>query len=140
MDFEVEVDPRQSPLSPAENRVYALLVAGKPRDAMCVVLHRSIKTVDTHLLHIFQKLNVENSQQAITAGFVRGIVRARKALLLLLVVCSTGSAVLPSQAYAALMDEPPAEMPMNRLRVRGGGRVRTGSQLRLRRQIRRREG
>lgn len=124
MDFEVEIDTEQSPLSPAENRVYQLLIAGKPRDAMSLVLHRSIKTVDTHLLHIFQKLNVDNAQQAITVGFVRGIVKARQMLVLMLAVASGGNAVLPSRAYADVFDEPPVEVPFHRVRVRGGGRAR----------------
>lgn len=138
MDFDVEIDAGRSPLSPAENRVYQLLIEGKPREAMSLALHRSIKTVDTHLLHIFQKLNVDNAQQAITPGFVRGMVKAKKVLLLCLVLTSAGNAVMPSQAYAS-PDAPGSEIPMNRLQMRGGVRARTGSRLQLRRPTRRRE-
>lgn len=138
MDFEVEIDKARSPLSPAENRVYQLLVEGKTQAAMTLVLHRSIKTVETHITHIYQKLNVENDKQAITAGFVQGFVKARKALVMCLIVSSAGNAVLPSQAYAS-PDEPGTDIPMNRLVMRGGVRARTGSRLQLRRPTRRRE-
>ncbi|MCX4186750.1 helix-turn-helix domain-containing protein [Methylophaga sp. OBS4] len=139
MDFEVEIDSDVSPLTPAENRVFALLVQGKTQQAMSVILHRSIKTVEAHLLHSYQKLGVDNSRQAITAAFVRGMVRARQILVLCLVLVSAGNAVLPSQAYASSSDSGP-EIPLNRLRVRGGARLRTGSQLKLRHPSRRWEG
>lgn len=142
MDIDVEFVEEKSPLTKAENQVGALLPRGLTIKEMAVSLHRSVKTVETHLGHIYQKLDVVNDKQAITVMFLRGIVKARQALLLCLVVCSAGNAVLPSQAYARTENdwsEAPVDAPMNRMRVRGGTQARTGSRLQLRRPTRRRE-
>lgn len=126
MDFDIEIVTEKSPLTKRENEVFLLLVEGHATKVMSATLNRSVDTLNRHLTHIFTKLHVENAKQAITAGFVRGIVRSKNVLLVCLVVLSTGSAILPSAVYASDF------IPINRVRVRGGRTLRTGNQLRLR--------
>lgn len=124
MDFDLDFDKEKSPLTPAEMRVFELLVEGKTQQAMSLILHRSIKTVETHLAHIYQKLNVDNDKQAITTAFVRGIVRARNTLVLVICVVSAGNTVLPSPAYADIFDRDLIDVPVQRVRCRRNARGR----------------
>lgn len=142
MDYEVELHEDLSPLTKSENRLVLPLVGGLTQKAIAALLHRSVKTVETHLGHIYQKLDVANDKQAITAFFVRGIVSVKKLVVCCLIVSGASNALMPSDAYARPSNDwsiPPVEEPFNRLRTRHGSGARTGSRLQLRRPSRRRE-
>lgn len=138
MDFDIEIDVSRSPLSPAENRVALLLHKGLTIKAMAETLHRSVKTVETHLGHIYQKLGVENDKQAITLSWVRGFVRVKKMLVLCLVMTGTANAVLPARVMAEPRNDAPVELPDQRL-PRGRQRVPSRSSGRGRRWNRKQE-
>lgn len=115
LDFDVHED--KSPLSRAENTYIPPLVLGLTQKAMAETLHKSIKTVETHLGHIYQKLDVSNEKQAITALFLRGIVSAKKLMVCCLIVSGASNALVVDSAYAAeLSTSPnPHEVPDKRL-------------------------
>lgn len=117
MDYEFDVHEEKSPLTKAENTYISLLLLGLTQKAMAKTLHKSIKTVESHLGHIYQKLNVTNEKQAITALFVRGIVSAKKLLVCCLILTGTGNALVVDQAYAVepAPDSKPFESPDKRL-------------------------
>ena len=146
MEYHVEVNTDQSPLSKKENEVFGLSAQGLLRPAIAERLHRSRGTINTHFNHILQKLEVENIQQAIAVGFIKGILVCRDKLPMLAIVMGSLTSVygglMPSDAYARPANDwspAPIEQPYRHSRQRGGQRVRTGAQLRLRVQRRKRE-
>lgn len=146
MDYRVEVNEDLSNLSKKENEVYRLAAEGRLRPAIAKLLHRSPGTINTHFNHILQKLNVENVHQAIAVGFIKGILVCRDKLPMLAIVFGSLTSVygglMPSTAYARPANDwspAPIEQPYRHSRQRGGARVRSGSQLRLRVQRRKRE-
>ena len=52
-----------SPLTPREREVIALVAAGRTNREIAERLHIGRRTVETHILHAFQKLNVSNRTQ-----------------------------------------------------------------------------
>lgn len=137
MAIEVEYVPEKAPLTRAEHLVAAFLPRGLTIKEMAESLHRSVKTVETHLGHIYQKLDVQNDKQAITVMFLRGIVRAKNTLVLCLIVSMAEQALIPAKAVARdLAPVPqlqghlsPIEQAPEFIRIRGRSRtrVRTGS-------------
>lgn len=117
MDYDVEVDQDKSPLTKTENPILRLVSLGFTRADIAEMLHRSIETVNTHISHIHQKLDAENSNQAITTAFVRGILKAKKLVLCCLITGTTGNAIIPSPAYADIYDTKIVEVPAERVRV-----------------------
>jgi DNA-binding CsgD family transcriptional regulator len=53
-------------LTPAEQRVAALAAAGHSNRDIAEQLYVSLRTVETHLTHAFQKLNITNRAQLST--------------------------------------------------------------------------
>lgn len=130
MPYKVEVDAEISPLSRKENEVYRLAAEGKYRPAIAALLHRSPGTVNTHFNHILQKLNVDNIQQAIAIGFIKGILKSRDKLLLLVIVgFTTVGGALPSTVYAKPISQwgSSHQQPVQRSRQRGRSRVQVRS-------------
>ncbi|MBI3799565.1 MAG: response regulator transcription factor [Deltaproteobacteria bacterium] len=62
-------------LTPREQEVLRLLVAGKSNKEMATTLSLSGNTVKIHLTHLFSKLSVSDRTQAVTIAFRRGLVR-----------------------------------------------------------------
>ena len=141
MEYRVVAVPEKSPLTKRENELLCLAAEGKVRWMMCHILHRAKGTIDAHMLHIFQKMGVDNVQQAIAVGFAKGILVAKDLLLLVLTVTTTITAIIPDQAYAnrlikvglqyeSVVDGAtspflritPSRIKPVRVRVRGGGR------------------
>ncbi|WP_417536124.1 helix-turn-helix domain-containing protein [Methylophaga sp.] len=135
MSYRIEVDVDASPLSRKENEVYRLAAEGKYRPAIAALLHRSPGTVNTHFNHILQKLNVDNIQQAIAVGFIKGILKSRDKLVLALFIgfTSVGSAI-PSTVYAMPISDWAGshQQPVQRSRQRGRSRVQVRSSASLR--------
>lgn len=127
MKIHAEIHSEKSPLSKKENQILGLLAEGLSRDQMAEHLHRSFSTVCTHVLHIFQKLDADNSNQAISIAVLKGILSFQKHLCLVLAVIAGIGAVLPGDAYADTQeDDTQIEQPLLRVRVGSGGvRVRT---------------
>lgn len=123
MDFDLDFDQEKSGLTKKEFGVYVLMVVGCTRKVIAAMLNRSEDTINTHITHIHQKLKVDNTAQAITAGFVRGIVKTKKAFVLCLVVTSTVNSVLPIKAMAAKSADDPVGVPDKRI-IRGRQSVR----------------
>lgn len=134
MKLHAEVNRDVSPLSKRENDILVLMAEGLTRPAIADFIHRSKHTIDNHFNHIFQKLDADNSSQAITISFMRGILSASKQLCLMLAVVSAVNCVVPGKAYAGDGNDESHDAPF--VRVRRGGRrgvnVRGGNQLQLR--------
>ena len=115
MKLNISVNAEASPLTPAENKVYALVAGGFSRREISAMLYREHATVSTHIQHIKAKLDARSATQAVTIGFVRGILKQGKTLAIYGVLfCNVGFGLLPADALAA-GSAPPVQ------RVRGGG-------------------
>ena len=125
MKLNAIVDADRSPLSKRENEVLALMARGLSRPAIANFICRSKHTIDHHFEHIFEKLDADNSTQAVAIGMMRGFLRVSKHLCVLLAVITTFNAILPSSAMAS-------DYPVTRVRVRGGSAIRSGNQISLR--------
>lgn len=136
MEYNVDVDVERSPLSRKENEVYQLAAQGKYRTAIQAILNRSPGTINTHFNHILQKLDAENIQQAITIGFIKGILKSRDKLpLLAFIALTTFGSCMPSTVYATAFSDwgNSQQQPINRSRQRGRSRthVRSSSSIRV---------
>lgn len=69
-------EPRPA-LSPREVEILKLLAQGLSNRALSKKLYISEATVKTHLVHIYDKLDVDNRTAAITTALDRGIIRPR---------------------------------------------------------------
>ena len=67
----------QPALSPREVEILRLLAQGLSNRALSRELFISEATVKTHLVHIYDKLGVDNRTAAITTALERGIIRTR---------------------------------------------------------------
>ncbi|QIZ38240.1 response regulator transcription factor [Saccharopolyspora sp. ASAGF58] len=65
----------QQALSPREMEILQLLAQGLSNRALSKALFISEATVKTHLVHIYDKLGVDNRTAAITTALQRGIIR-----------------------------------------------------------------
>jgi len=61
-------------LSAREREVLALIARGRTNREAAAALHISEATVETHLLHIYAKLEVPDRASAVAAAFQRGIL------------------------------------------------------------------
>ena len=66
--------PNSSALTKREIDVLELVAAGKANQAVGDELHISVATVKTHLIHIYDKLGVDDRTSAVTAALERGII------------------------------------------------------------------
>lgn len=64
----------QRPLTPRETEILSLLREGRSGREIAVKLHISIKTVAFHKGHLFRKLGVETSAEAVSRAIRIGIV------------------------------------------------------------------
>lgn len=64
-------------LSPREVEILQMLAQGLSNRALSKALYISEATVKTHLVHIYDKLGVDNRTAAITTALQRGIIRPR---------------------------------------------------------------
>jgi DNA-binding NarL/FixJ family response regulator len=67
--------PGDEPLSPRELEVLELVARGFTNRRVAEQLFISEATVKTHLLHIYDKLGVNDRAAAVAAGFERGVLR-----------------------------------------------------------------
>jgi len=135
MKIHAEVNSDISPLSPTENTILGLMAEGLSRVQMSALLHRSISTINTHFNHIFQKLDADNSTNAVVIGVVKGILSFKTLLIYGLIISSFGGLLAPSPAYA----RKEGQQPIVRVRVRGSGRIQSGGKLQLRTATRQKE-
>lgn len=61
--------PATWPLTPAERRVLELLVRGSSNRELAMELHVSVNTIQTHLAHIYEKLDVQSRSQLLARFF-----------------------------------------------------------------------
>jgi DNA-binding NarL/FixJ family response regulator len=66
--------PESSSLTSREIDVLELLATGSGNQAIADELHISLATVKTHLVHIYDKLGVDDRTSAVTAALERGII------------------------------------------------------------------
>ena len=66
--------PHSSALTRREIEVLELVAAGKENHAVADALHISVATVKTHLVHIYDKLGVDDRTSAVTAALERGVI------------------------------------------------------------------
>lgn len=67
--------PAEETLSPREVAVLSLVAQGASNREVGEELHISVATVKTHLVHIYEKLGVDNRTAAVTAALERRIIR-----------------------------------------------------------------
>ena len=67
--------PNEETLSPREVSVLSLVAQGASNREVGEELHISVATVKTHLVHIYEKLGVDNRTAAVTAALERRIIR-----------------------------------------------------------------
>ena len=66
--------PAGPTLSARETEVLALVAQGKSNPAIAQALFVSEATVKTHLLHVFEKLNVSDRTRAVTKAMELGLL------------------------------------------------------------------
>ena len=80
MSFKRVAAPRWKPqaivacLSPKEEEILLWVAAGRSDDQIAAILSISANTVDTHLRHIFQKLEVNNRVGAVVRAIMAGLI------------------------------------------------------------------
>jgi two-component system NarL family response regulator len=65
----------QEALTPSEQRILEMIVAGQSNKEIAAELHVSENTVKTHVKNIFEKLDVSDRTSAATSAIRRGLVR-----------------------------------------------------------------
>ena len=65
-------------LTKTEIVVLRMILQGKTNRGIANILHRSIRTVEDHRLHIMRKLNVENVVELVKRAADMGITKAAK--------------------------------------------------------------
>jgi len=65
----------EQPLTNRELEVLQLIAKGSSNKDIAAVLYISIKTVKTHITHIFEKLEVSDRTEAVTTAFKMGIIK-----------------------------------------------------------------
>ncbi|MBX5445882.1 response regulator transcription factor [Sphaerobacter sp.] len=70
--------PRQEPLTPREIDVLRLVAQGASNKEIAAHLSISQATVKSHLIHIFNKLDVDDRTAAVTVALERGIIRLER--------------------------------------------------------------
>jgi ATP/maltotriose-dependent transcriptional regulator MalT len=69
--------PAQDALSDRELEVLALIAQGETNRGAAARLFISEATVKTHLIHIYEKLAVNDRAAAVAAGYERGLLTTR---------------------------------------------------------------
>ena len=67
--------PLRDPLSPRELDVLGWVARGASNKEIARELHISEATVKSHLLHVFEKLGVDDRTQAVTLAVQKGLIR-----------------------------------------------------------------
>lgn len=67
--------PIEQPLTLRELEVLQLIAKGSSNKDIAAVLFISIKTVKTHITHIFEKLEVSDRTEAVTKAFKMGLIK-----------------------------------------------------------------
>jgi two-component system response regulator TtrR len=65
-------------LTKTETIILRMILQGKTNREIATTLHRSIRTVEDHRLHIMKKLNVENVVDLVKRAAAMGIIEAEK--------------------------------------------------------------
>ena len=90
-------------LTKKENIILRLLSEGLSYQQIADYLHRSIRTVESHTAHILEKLDADNSRQAVSIAIAKGFVSVSIKSISILRVASI--AVQAPDGVAA-MDDP----------------------------------
>jgi DNA-binding NarL/FixJ family response regulator len=73
--IQANSDGGQDPLTPRERQVLQLVAEGKTTKESAELLHISIKTAETHRVHIMKKLNIHGTAGLVRYAIRRGLVR-----------------------------------------------------------------
>ena len=65
----------QAPSHLGKERILQLIAKGSSNKDIAAVLFISIKTVKTHITHIFEKLEVSDRTEAVTKAFKMGLLK-----------------------------------------------------------------
>lgn len=128
MKIHADVHSDKSPLSPTENTILGLMAEGLSRVQMSALLHRSISTINTHFNHIFQKLDADNSTNAVVIGVVKGILSFKHLAVYGLVFSTVFGLLSTGKVYASEDDDHTpiqrivGRCRINRARTRGSRR------------------
>ncbi len=68
-------DTMQPALSVKESEILTWVAAGKTDEEIAIILNISRNTVDTHMRHIFAKMDVKNRVTAVVKGIMQGYIR-----------------------------------------------------------------
>jgi DNA-binding NarL/FixJ family response regulator len=69
--------PARDPLSPREQEVLELVAGGTTNREAAARLFISEATVKTHLVHLYEKLGVNDRAAAVAVGYERGLLRTQ---------------------------------------------------------------
>jgi DNA-binding NarL/FixJ family response regulator len=69
--------PARDPLSPREQEVLELIAGGTTNREAAARLFISEATVKTHLVHLYEKLGVNDRAAAVAVGYERGLLRTQ---------------------------------------------------------------
>jgi DNA-binding NarL/FixJ family response regulator len=69
--------PARDPLSPREREVLELVAGGTTNREAAARLFISEATVKTHLMHLYEKLGVNDRAAAVAVGYERGLLRTQ---------------------------------------------------------------
>jgi DNA-binding NarL/FixJ family response regulator len=113
---EAETTPTFVGLTPAEQAVARLVATGHSNRQAAAELYVSVKTVESHLGHIFAKLGIRSRQDLITAAVVVTVI-----LIAILVVAGHSNRQAAAELYVSVKT---VESHLAHIFAKLGGRVR----------------
>jgi two-component system response regulator NreC len=69
-----QVEDRYDLLTTRERQIYQLLSEGKPNKEIAAMLNLSLHTVETHRIHVMEKLDVHSAAELVLSAVRRGLV------------------------------------------------------------------
>ncbi len=69
-----QVEDRYDLLTTRERQIYQLLAEGKPNKEIAYMLNLSLHTVETHRIHVMEKLDVHSAAELVLSAVRRGLV------------------------------------------------------------------
>jgi len=69
-----QVEDRYDLLTTRERQIYQLLAEGKANKEIATMLNLSLHTVETHRIHVMEKLDVHSAAELVLSAVRRGLV------------------------------------------------------------------